>query len=48
MENRDCLASSDQRGANSVIIAPWPADVGRFRKAAFLENYLVVEFALVF
>ena len=41
-----CLASSNQRGANSVRVAPWHTkSVPRMlitSKAAFLENYLAV------
>ena len=41
-----CLASSNQRGANSVTVAPWHTkSVLRMltvSKAAFLENYLAV------
>ena len=41
-----CLASSNQRGANSVTVAPWHTkSVPRMlitSKAAFLENYLAV------
>ena len=41
-----CLASSNQRAANSVTVAPWHTKpVVRMliaSKAAFLENYLAV------
>ena len=46
-----CLASSNQRGANSVTVAPWHTkSVPRMlavSKAAFLENYLAVSVVIL-
>ena len=46
-----CLASSNQRGANSVTVAPWHTKsvppMLAVSKAAFLENYLAVSVVIL-
>ena len=48
---RHCLASSNQRGANSVTVAPWHTksvpQMLAVSKAAFLENYLAVSVVIL-